>query len=157
MNKKDPTNLTPKQEAFCQSVAAGMTQADAYRSAYRTTNAKSSTVIRNAAELMKNNKVATRVAELEETVKAKVTSKTIATRERTLEIASEIMEREDVRPADRLKAAEVIARMQGYNAPDKVELSAAKVRRTPDEMRAIVSREIQLGEADRADNAKGNA
>jgi len=53
--------LTPKQELFAQSVASGMTQADAYRTAYNAAKMKPETVQNNAHQLMKNSEISTRV------------------------------------------------------------------------------------------------
>ena len=60
--------LTPKQERFAQLVAGGTNQSDAYRKAYDAKRMKAATVHRNAAALMRNNKIATRVAEIKEPV-----------------------------------------------------------------------------------------
>lgn len=62
MNK----TLTPKQEAFARAVAAGNSQADAYRLAYNAKASKPETVQKRACELMADGKVAGRVAELRE-------------------------------------------------------------------------------------------
>ena len=56
--------LTPKQEKFAQSVASGMTQADAYRVAYSAAGSKPSTVQKRASELMASGAIAGRVQEL---------------------------------------------------------------------------------------------
>ena len=53
--------LTAKQEAFCQAIVSGKSQADAYRSAYNAGKMKPETVQRNAHTLAKNSKVATRI------------------------------------------------------------------------------------------------
>lgn len=67
--------LTAKQEAFCLAVAKGMTQADAYRSAYNAGNMKPDTIQRNACKLMKDNKVSTRVEALRAPVAEKAMEK----------------------------------------------------------------------------------
>lgn len=56
--------LTPKQEKFCQCVASGMTQADAYRNAYDASKMKDSTIIERASRLMSEYNISTRVQEL---------------------------------------------------------------------------------------------
>lgn len=56
--------LTAKQEAFCQAIVSGMSQADAYRTAYDAANMKPETVQKRASELMGNGVVAGRVQEL---------------------------------------------------------------------------------------------
>jgi phage terminase small subunit len=56
--------LTAKQEAFVKNIIDGMSQADAYRSAYDTKRMKDKTVWEKASALMKNDKVTARVKEL---------------------------------------------------------------------------------------------
>jgi phage terminase small subunit len=61
--------MTPKQEAFAIAVSSGMTQADAYRSAYNvkpTTTPE--TVQNNASRLMKDTEVSARVEELKKPI-----------------------------------------------------------------------------------------
>jgi phage terminase small subunit len=58
--KKAPT-LTAKQEAFCQAIVSGMSQADAYRKAYDAENMKPATVQKRASELMGNGAITGRV------------------------------------------------------------------------------------------------
>ena len=60
--------LTPKQEAFANSVASGNTQADAYRSAFNATKMKAETIQQSASRLMADRKVSARVAELRKPV-----------------------------------------------------------------------------------------
>ena len=57
-------SLTPKQEAFAQNVASGMTQADAYRGSYNAEKMKPESVQVNASKLMADAKVRLRVEEL---------------------------------------------------------------------------------------------
>lgn len=56
--------LTGKQEAFCQAIVSGMSQADAYRKAYDAQNMKAETIQKRASELMANGEVAGRVLSL---------------------------------------------------------------------------------------------
>jgi thymidylate synthase ThyX len=61
--------LTPKQEAFAIAVASGMTQADAYRSAYNVkpeTKPESTQV--KASQLMADGKIRSRVEELKKPI-----------------------------------------------------------------------------------------
>ena len=58
-------SLTPKREAFAQAVASGMTQADAYRSAFSVKPVtKPESVQQAASKLMSDPKVASRVDEI---------------------------------------------------------------------------------------------
>lgn len=59
--------LTPKQEAYAQAVASGMSQADAYRSAFNVRPAtKPESIQVSASKLMKDPNIAQRVIELRE-------------------------------------------------------------------------------------------
>jgi len=57
--------LTPKQEAFIRAYLETGNASEAYRRAYITGKMKPSTIWRNAHALLGNNKVATRLAELQ--------------------------------------------------------------------------------------------
>ena len=56
--------LTAKQELFVQNIIQGMSQADAYRSAYPNQRMSDKTVWETASKLMANPKVITRLTEL---------------------------------------------------------------------------------------------
>ena len=61
--------LTPQQEKFAQSVASGMNQSDAYRSAYKVKKTtKPESVNQNASRLMADINIASRVEELREPI-----------------------------------------------------------------------------------------
>jgi hypothetical protein len=63
------SDLTPKQEAFAQAVASGMSQSDAYRAAYKVREStKPETVNQQASRIMADRKVAARVDELRKPV-----------------------------------------------------------------------------------------
>ena len=66
------SDLTPKREKFAQCVASGMTQADAYRSAFNVDKATAKSVQELASRLMANVKVRSRVAELRAPIVEKV-------------------------------------------------------------------------------------
>lgn len=55
--------LTPKQEAFANCLAMGMSQADAYRAAYDCKNTKASSIHVSASKLAAEPKVKQRVEE----------------------------------------------------------------------------------------------
>jgi len=59
--------LTPKQEKFAQSIVKGMTQADAYRSAYKN-NMKASTIQEAASRLMTASNILARIEYLRKPV-----------------------------------------------------------------------------------------
>lgn len=63
------SELTPKQEAFAQAVVSGMSQADAYRAAYKVRpTTKPETVVQCASRIMADRNVAARVEQLREPV-----------------------------------------------------------------------------------------
>lgn len=64
--------LTAKQEAFCQAVVSGMSQADAYRTAYAAKKMSAPAIAVEASKLMANPKVSLRVQELRKPVIQKV-------------------------------------------------------------------------------------
>jgi uncharacterized protein YicC (UPF0701 family) len=61
--------LTPKQEAFAQAIVTGVSQSDAYRSAFNVrVTTKPESVNQAASKLMADTNIASRVAELREPV-----------------------------------------------------------------------------------------
>ncbi len=68
-------NLTSKQEKFSLSVASGMSQIEAYRSAYNAENMLAATIYSRASELMADSKISGRVDALREPIikKAQIT------------------------------------------------------------------------------------
>ena len=56
--------LTPKQERFCQNIAKGLSQADAYRDAYDCEDMVDNSVYKEACLLMNTPKITQRVKEL---------------------------------------------------------------------------------------------
>jgi len=56
--------LTPKQWRFCQEIASGKSQSDAYRASFDAGNMKAATIHKRASELMDNGEVAGRIEEL---------------------------------------------------------------------------------------------
>lgn len=57
-------SLTSKQEKFIQGVVSGLSQTDAYKQAYDTSNLKDNTIWKKASELMADSKVKGRYEEL---------------------------------------------------------------------------------------------
>lgn len=65
-----------------------------------------------------------------------------ATAARLRYVCAELLESPCGEPRDRLKAAELLAKLDGAFAPERHVLEDARTRRTPAEMRAIVAREV---------------
>lgn len=120
--------LTPKQERFCQAIADGNSQADAYRIAYNTKNAKAATIQKRASELCQKGDIAGRVKELQD----KLADKEIYTREEGLKMLKDIAcsQLKVALSSDNgssksagaaIKAIAEMNRMCGYYEADKVE------------------------------------
>lgn len=113
-------SLTPKQERFCQCIADGMSQADAYRSSFDVKpTTKPETVQANASRLMSDSMVSARVKELRDML----TEKAIWTREDSARVLSEIAlgHDEQGKTSDRVAAVKELNAMHGFNAPTKVD------------------------------------
>jgi len=115
-------NLTPKQEAFAQAVANGMTQADAYRSAFNVRpGSKPESTWDSASKLMAHPQVSLRVAELKE----KLEKKALWSREMSVKAlvkAYQIAE-QGQNPQGMTGAIKEINAMHGFNAPQKIDLT----------------------------------
>ena len=110
--------LTPKQEKFAQCVADGMTQADAYRSAFdvRPTT-KPESVIRSASELMSDPNISSRVAELRQ----QLSEKALWTRQDSVQALISVLSNPESQK-DVIAAVKELNAMHGYNAPQKLEV-----------------------------------
>ena len=64
-----PSNLTIKQESFCQEYLKKGSASEAYRGVYNARNMKVETIHRKAAELMANGKVTARIEELQSRIR----------------------------------------------------------------------------------------
>lgn len=101
--------LTPKQEAFVQNIINGMTQADAYRSAYDTKKMSDNAIYREASLLMSHPKITQRLSELS----AQADKPKIMSAQRRLEWLSERIEDETVDINAKLKAVDIMNKMEG--------------------------------------------
>ena len=113
--------LTAKQEAFCQAIADGMGQADAYRTAYDAEGMKDNTIYPLASKLMNNSKVATRVAEL----KSQVAEKQLWTREMSVKglMSAYRIALEAKASTGMTAAVKELNIMHGYNEPTKLAVN----------------------------------
>lgn len=101
--------LTPKQEKFVQSLIQGMSQADAYRSAYSCKNMSDNAIYREASLLVENPKVAQRLKELRE----QLAKPSIKTAQERMEWLSRVMDSNEETTADKLKASDQLNKMEG--------------------------------------------
>ena len=115
--------LTAKQEAFCQGIADGLGQADAYRAAYDAAGMKDISIYPKASELMKNGKIAARIAEL----RASVQEKQLWSRE--MSIKALVQAYKEGSGSVKVAAVKELNAMHGYNEPAKVNLSGSLIQR----------------------------
>lgn len=108
--------LTPKQDRFARCVAQGMTQADAYRTAYNTKKMQDETIYNEAYKLMQNPEITMRVKELRNDIDDEAI---MSARERAIKL-SEMAKGEDKDIA--LRAMDMLNKMAGRYT-QKVEAS----------------------------------
>jgi len=113
--------LTAKQEAFCQAIADGLGQADAYRMAYNAEGMKDSTVYPKASRMMNEGKIRTRVDEL----KAQVQEKQLWTREMSVKglIQAYRIAQEAKTSTGMTGAVKELNVMHGFNEPTKLSVN----------------------------------
>lgn len=101
--------LTVKQEKFVQNIIAGMSQADAYRSAYSCKKMSDNAIHREASILMDNPKITQRVQELRE----RMEDEAIMTAKERLKWLTEVVKSEKEKTDTKLKAVDIMNKMQG--------------------------------------------
>lgn len=112
------SELTNKQEKFCQLVVELGNNSEAYRQAYNS-KAKPESVNRMAKELLDNLKISSRVQQLRDELEEKNLWKRLDS-VRTL---SEIARGQDpeAKPNDRVSAVKALNTMHGWDAPVKID------------------------------------
>jgi hypothetical protein len=120
--------LTAKQEAFCQAIANGMTQADAYRSAYSADKTSDKVVYVKASEMMADGKISVRVAEL----KAALEAKQLWTRE--MSVKALVQAYKNGNGSVQVSAIKELNAMHGYNEPKKFDVLFKHFPTSIDEM-----------------------
>lgn len=105
--------LTPKQEQFCQKVAEGESQSDAYRFAYNAENMTPKQIWEEASKLASNPKVSQRLFSLHEAAKER-TLVTIESITRELNESRALAVEQD-NPAEMTKASMAKAKIHGLD------------------------------------------
>lgn len=103
--------LTPKQERFCIEYFKCGNASQAYRIAYDAEKMADATINRKAFDVLANGKVTARLDEL----KRKVEKRTLITKERGIEILTEIAEASQDK--DRIGAVKQLSKILGWEAP----------------------------------------
>lgn len=116
--------LTAKQEKFVQNIIQGMSQADAYRSAYPNQKMSDKTVWETASKLMNNHKVITRLNELRD----KIASESIMSAQERMEWLTKLVKNEEEGTNEKLKAIDIMNKMTGeYVTKIDGQVSVAKL------------------------------
>lgn len=100
--------LTAKQENFVQNIIKGMSQADAYRSAYPKQKMSDKTIHEAASRLMANGKVLARLSDL----RKELAQPSIMTAQERLKWLTDLINGEGDLNA-KLKAIDIMNKMQG--------------------------------------------
>ena len=101
--------LTAKQELFSQKIAEGMSQADAYRSAYSCKNMSDNAIYREASLLVDNPNVAQRLKELRDMA----AKPSIMAAQKRKEWLTEVINDPEVDINARLRASDQLNKMEG--------------------------------------------
>ncbi len=100
---------TAKQEKFIKCIIDGMSQADAYRSAYSVKDMSDNAIYREASLLMNNPKVSQRLNEL----RNQMMKSSIMSAQKRLEWLSNLIANDEEGTSDKLKAIDIMNKMQG--------------------------------------------
>ena len=112
--------LTAKQEAFCQNIIQGMSQADAYRSAYDASRMTDKTVHEKACLLAGQDKITARITELRD----KLSNENIMSAQKRMEWLTRLVMNNEASNTDKLKALDILNKMDG----EYVQKIAAEVQ-----------------------------
>ena len=112
--------LTAKQEKFVQNIIEGMSQADAYRSAYDTSKMMDKTIHERASVLASNSKVKARLTELRD----RLANEKIMSSQKRMEWLTSLIQDNDASNTDKLRALDILNKMDG----EYVQKIAAEVQ-----------------------------
>lgn len=99
------TGLTAKQETFCQAIAAGKSQSDAYKEAYNCQGWKPGAIYTQASILANDRQIVERIKALTEA------TKDLWPVESRIKVLKEIGEDKTVKPGARISAVDVKNKM----------------------------------------------
>lgn len=135
-----PTNeygLTAKEEAFCQRVALGDSYTDAYRHAYDTSRMTQGTVWNRAWDVGHRGKVELRIRMLTEQVAETERTRGLRAKAFIEERLWEEATKEGSKPADRMKALELLGKLE-HVAAFKERSEVTTDVATPEQIKARI-------------------
>ncbi len=125
--------LNARQERFCEFIATGENQTDAWiKAGYKTSRTAAR---RNASETMTKHDIRTRIAEL----RGPQTQAALLTKDEKRMFLRRIVESESEKMADRLRALELDAKLAGHFEPDKHVIDAG-----PDFLETMRERSLHI-------------
>lgn len=120
-NKSTPGSLTAKQEAFTQGLAAGLSNAEAYRQAYDTSGMKPATIHNESCKLALRPDITARLHEILTERKVQNSMSAVKASDRVWRNVWRLAEGENVPPSVQQAAIALAAKMAGM-LTDKVEI-----------------------------------
>lgn len=128
--------LTAKQEAFVKNIIDGMSQADAYRSAYASKRMSDKTIHEAASRLMKDSKITARLTELRE----QMMKPSIMSAQERLELLSRIASGEE--------PEKIVQFIEGERVEYEIPASLKTRREAIDTMNKMTGEYVQRVEAE---------
>ena len=145
---KTRDGLTAKQQHFCRYVAAGMSQAEAYREAYDVTaEGKSASHREAASRLMSRADISTRVSALIAQRERSILASSLSDRERVLSKLRHWVDHAEAGDSNKIRAGELLGRSVGLFR-DVVETSES---RSSDELLAELETMLESVVDDQSD------
>lgn len=136
MQKK--SRLTARQERYCELRAEGQSRPKAYKGAGYSPEGCRKTAEQNAYNMDTRGAKATEIAQRIEELRSRAAETAILSRDDRLRLLSELATDEDVKPQDRIRAADQIARMCGdYSDSLRITAEAGVTLSYADRIEAI--------------------
>lgn len=130
--------LNARQEKYCEGRAAGMSRAKAYKAAGYSPQGSRRTAEVNATRMDTESPAATALRLRIEELRSRSAEHAILSRDDRLRLLSELATDEDVKPQDRIRAADQIARMCGdYSDSLRITADAGVTLSYADRIEAI--------------------
>lgn len=136
MQKK--SRLTARQERYCELRAEGQSRPKAYKGAGYSPEGCRKTAEQNAYNMDTRGAKATEIAQRIEELRSRAAETAILSRDDRLRLLSELATDEDVKPQDRIRATDQIARMCGdYSDSLRITADAGVTLSYADRLEAI--------------------
>ena len=132
--------LTPKQLHFARCIASGMSQTDAYKEAYNSSNMKVQTIYEQASRLANDSMIAARVDSLVRLKEQAVVRSTVGLRSKVLTKLEGFMDTATVQDGNRIRATELLGKSIGL-FKDVIEDNRDNDK-TPEQLTALLEQKL---------------